>query len=178
MFGLITAQYAGRGPVPGETALIVAAAYAGHAHRLSMWVIFVLALVAAVLGGYLGTTPARSGDSSCELAASARSPRSPRNWCDRRAVIWPEQGSGMRKLPGKIEPGRQGSFMLGQDRGGRIAGIGAMTFADHLRAGGVVVAGNPPPPQAPKGSARRRLDVVGAQGPRWWIAAAGAYGGL
>ena len=40
--------------MPGETALIVAAAYAGHAHRLSMWVIFVLALVAAVLGGYLG----------------------------------------------------------------------------------------------------------------------------
>jgi len=86
--------------VPGETALIVAAAYAGHTHRLSVWVIFVLALVAAVLGGYLGDTPARNGDSSCELVASARSPRSPRNWCDRRAAIWPEQGSGMRSCLG------------------------------------------------------------------------------
>ena len=29
--------------------------------------------------------------------------------------------------------------MVGQDHGGRIAGIGAVTFADHLRADGVVV---------------------------------------
>jgi membrane protein DedA with SNARE-associated domain len=32
VFGLITAEYIGV-PVPGETALIVAAAYAGHTHR-------------------------------------------------------------------------------------------------------------------------------------------------
>ena len=32
VFGLITAEYTDV-PVPGETALIVAAAYAGHTHR-------------------------------------------------------------------------------------------------------------------------------------------------
>ena len=53
VFGLITAEYIGV-PVPGETALIVAAAYAGHTHRLSVWVIFVLAVVAAIAGDYLG----------------------------------------------------------------------------------------------------------------------------
>ena len=53
VFGLITAEYLGV-PVPGETALIVAAAYAGHTHRLSVWLIFVLAVMAAVLGDYLG----------------------------------------------------------------------------------------------------------------------------
>jgi hypothetical protein len=53
VFGLITAEYLGV-PLPGETALILAAAYAGHTHRLSVWLIFVLAMVAAVLGDYLG----------------------------------------------------------------------------------------------------------------------------
>ncbi len=53
VFGLITAEYIGV-PVPGETALIVAAAYAGHTHRLSVWLILVLAAVAAILGDYLG----------------------------------------------------------------------------------------------------------------------------
>jgi membrane protein DedA with SNARE-associated domain len=53
VFGLITAEYLGV-PLPGETALIVAAAYAGHTHRLSVWLIFVLAVMAAVLGDYLG----------------------------------------------------------------------------------------------------------------------------
>jgi membrane protein DedA with SNARE-associated domain len=53
VFGLITAEYIGV-PVPGESALIVAAAYAGHTHRLSVWVIFALAVVAAILGDYLG----------------------------------------------------------------------------------------------------------------------------
>lgn len=53
VFGLVTAEYVGV-PVPGETALIVAAAYAGHTHRLSVWVIFVLAMVAAILGDYIG----------------------------------------------------------------------------------------------------------------------------
>ena len=53
VFGLITAEYIGV-PVPGETALIVAAAYAGHTHRLSVWLILVLAVVAAILGDYLG----------------------------------------------------------------------------------------------------------------------------
>ena len=53
VFGLITAEYIGV-PVPAETALIVATAYAGHTHRLSAWLILVLAVVAAILGDYLG----------------------------------------------------------------------------------------------------------------------------
>jgi membrane protein DedA with SNARE-associated domain len=41
-------------PVPGETALIVAGAYAGHTHRLSPWTIFVVAAAAAIIGDNLG----------------------------------------------------------------------------------------------------------------------------
>jgi membrane protein DedA with SNARE-associated domain len=41
-------------PVPGETALIVAGAYAGHTHRLSPWVVFVVASVAAIIGDNVG----------------------------------------------------------------------------------------------------------------------------
>jgi membrane protein DedA with SNARE-associated domain len=53
VFGLITAEYLGV-PVPGETALIAAAAYAGHTHRLSVWVIFIVAVAGAILGDYIG----------------------------------------------------------------------------------------------------------------------------
>ncbi len=41
-------------PLPGETALIVAAAYAGHTHRLSPWVIFAVAVAGAVIGDNIG----------------------------------------------------------------------------------------------------------------------------
>ena len=37
-------------PLPGETAVIVAATYAGATHNLSVWVIFLLAALGAVLG--------------------------------------------------------------------------------------------------------------------------------
>lgn len=37
-------------PLPGETAVIVAATYAGATHRLSIWVIFLAAALGAVLG--------------------------------------------------------------------------------------------------------------------------------
>jgi membrane protein DedA with SNARE-associated domain len=37
-------------PLPGETAVITAATYAGATHNLSVWVIFVLAALGAVLG--------------------------------------------------------------------------------------------------------------------------------
>lgn len=41
-------------PVPGETALIVAGAYAGHTHRLSPWVVFVVAATGAIIGDNVG----------------------------------------------------------------------------------------------------------------------------
>jgi membrane protein DedA with SNARE-associated domain len=41
-------------PLPGETALIVAGAYAGHTHRLSPWLIFAVATAGAILGDTLG----------------------------------------------------------------------------------------------------------------------------
>ena len=41
-------------PVPGETALIVAGAYAGHTHHLSPWGIFAVAAVGAIVGDNVG----------------------------------------------------------------------------------------------------------------------------
>lgn len=41
-------------PIPGETALIAAGAYAGHTHRLNPWAIFAVAVVSAVAGNVAG----------------------------------------------------------------------------------------------------------------------------
>jgi membrane protein DedA with SNARE-associated domain len=41
-------------PLPGETTLIVAGAYAGHTHRLSPWIIFAVASAAAIIGDNIG----------------------------------------------------------------------------------------------------------------------------
>lgn len=41
-------------PMPGETALVLAAAYAGHTHRLSPWLIFAIAAAAAIIGDNIG----------------------------------------------------------------------------------------------------------------------------
>jgi membrane protein DedA with SNARE-associated domain len=41
-------------PLPGETAVIAAGAYAGSTHRLSPWLIFVVAAVAAITGDNIG----------------------------------------------------------------------------------------------------------------------------
>jgi membrane protein DedA with SNARE-associated domain len=41
-------------PLPGETALITAAIYAGHTHRLNPWLIFVVAAAAAIIGDNIG----------------------------------------------------------------------------------------------------------------------------
>ena len=41
-------------PVPGETALILAGAYAGHTHRLSSWLIFAVAVAGAIIGDNIG----------------------------------------------------------------------------------------------------------------------------
>ena len=41
-------------PVPGETALIIAGTYAGHTHRLSPWLIFLVASAGAIIGDNIG----------------------------------------------------------------------------------------------------------------------------
>ena len=41
-------------PLPGETALITAAIYAGHTHRLNPWLIFLVASAAAIIGDNIG----------------------------------------------------------------------------------------------------------------------------
>ena len=52
LFGLVAAESLGV-PLPGETALITAGIYAGH-HRLSPWLIFVVAAAAAIIGDNIG----------------------------------------------------------------------------------------------------------------------------
>jgi membrane protein DedA with SNARE-associated domain len=41
-------------PLPGETALITAGIYAGHTHRLSPWLIFLVASAGAIIGDNIG----------------------------------------------------------------------------------------------------------------------------
>jgi membrane protein DedA with SNARE-associated domain len=41
-------------PLPGETALIVAGAYAGNTHHLSPWIIFAVASAGAIIGDNIG----------------------------------------------------------------------------------------------------------------------------
>lgn len=41
-------------PLPGETALVVAAVYAGHTHQLNPWAIFAIAAAAAIIGDNIG----------------------------------------------------------------------------------------------------------------------------
>jgi membrane protein DedA with SNARE-associated domain len=53
VFALVAAECLGI-PLPGETALILASAYAGSTHRLSPWVIFAVAVSAAILGDNAG----------------------------------------------------------------------------------------------------------------------------
>jgi membrane protein DedA with SNARE-associated domain len=53
VFGFIAAESLGI-PIPGETALIAAGAYAGHTHHLNPWLIFAVAVVSAVAGNVAG----------------------------------------------------------------------------------------------------------------------------
>ena len=53
LFVLVGAESVGI-PVPGETALVLAGAYAGSTHRLSPWLVFVVAAVAATVGDNVG----------------------------------------------------------------------------------------------------------------------------
>ena len=53
VFLLVAAESLGV-PLPGETALIVAGAYAGQTHHLNPWVIFAVASAAAIAGDNVG----------------------------------------------------------------------------------------------------------------------------
>ncbi len=53
LFALVGAESLGI-PLPGETALIIAGAYAGTTHRLSPWLIFAVAAAAAIIGDNIG----------------------------------------------------------------------------------------------------------------------------
>src|SRR5260221_11050609 len=53
VFVLVGAESLGI-PLPGETALITAAIYAGHTHRLSPWLIFAVASAGAIAGDNIG----------------------------------------------------------------------------------------------------------------------------
>ena len=53
VFGLVTAESIGI-PLPAETALIVAAIYAGQTHRMSPWLLWLVAAAAAVVGDNIG----------------------------------------------------------------------------------------------------------------------------
>jgi membrane protein DedA with SNARE-associated domain len=53
VFVIVAAESLGI-PLPGETALVTAAIYAGHTHRLNPWLIFVVASVAAIIGDNIG----------------------------------------------------------------------------------------------------------------------------
>jgi membrane protein DedA with SNARE-associated domain len=53
VFVLVAAESLGV-PLPGETALILAGTYAGNTHRLSGWLIFIVAAAAAIIGDNIG----------------------------------------------------------------------------------------------------------------------------
>jgi membrane protein DedA with SNARE-associated domain len=53
LFALVALESLGI-PLPGETALIIAGTYAGTTHRLSPWLIFIVAAAAAITGDNLG----------------------------------------------------------------------------------------------------------------------------
>jgi membrane protein DedA with SNARE-associated domain len=54
-------------PVPGETVLIAAGAYAGHTHRLSAWLIFAVATAGAIVGDNIGFWAGDKGGYRCAL---------------------------------------------------------------------------------------------------------------
>ena len=53
LFVLVGAESLGI-PLPGETALVIAGAYAGHTHQLNPWLIFLVASAAAIIGDNIG----------------------------------------------------------------------------------------------------------------------------
>jgi membrane protein DedA with SNARE-associated domain len=53
VFGLVALESLGI-PLPGETILIAAGTYAGHTHKLVVWLIFAVAAAGAILGDNIG----------------------------------------------------------------------------------------------------------------------------
>ncbi len=53
VFGLVALESLGI-PIPGETVVVAAGTYAGHTHRLSVWVIFAVAAAGAIIGSNIG----------------------------------------------------------------------------------------------------------------------------
>jgi len=53
VFALVAIESLGV-PLPGETIVIAAGAYAGHTHRMSVWGIFAVAAAAAIVGSLIG----------------------------------------------------------------------------------------------------------------------------
>jgi membrane protein DedA with SNARE-associated domain len=53
VFGLVTVESFGI-PLPAETALITASVYAGQSHRLSPWLLWLVASAAAIIGDNIG----------------------------------------------------------------------------------------------------------------------------
>jgi membrane protein DedA with SNARE-associated domain len=60
VFGLVMLESIGL-PVPGETALIAAALYAGTTHKLEIWAIVAVAAAAAIIGDNIGYSIGRYG---------------------------------------------------------------------------------------------------------------------
>ncbi len=60
LFALVALESIGI-PLPGETILIAAGTYAGTSHKLSIWVIFIVAAAAAVIGDNIGYLIGRKG---------------------------------------------------------------------------------------------------------------------
>lgn len=71
LFALVAGESLGI-PLPGETALITAGAYAGHTHHLSPWLIFAVAAASAIAGDNIGYW---IGDKSGYRLARAHGPR-------------------------------------------------------------------------------------------------------
>ncbi|HEY7948155.1 MAG TPA: DedA family protein [Acidimicrobiales bacterium] len=60
VFALVALESLGI-PLPGETILIAAGTYAGTSHKLSVWVIFIVAAAGAVIGDNIGYGIGRTG---------------------------------------------------------------------------------------------------------------------
>jgi membrane protein DedA with SNARE-associated domain len=60
VFGLVMLESIGF-PVPGETALIAAALYAGTTHKLEIWAVIAVAAAAAIIGDNIGYSIGRYG---------------------------------------------------------------------------------------------------------------------
>jgi membrane protein DedA with SNARE-associated domain len=67
VFALIAAESLGV-PLPGETTLIIAAVYAGRSHKLSPWLIFLVASAAAIAGDNVGYWIGKKGGYRLVLA--------------------------------------------------------------------------------------------------------------